>query len=297
MRIGIDFDGVINNMLETWIEDLNRMCGASVKVEDIVEWEVAKQYPYLDKADLFSPLDAPDFWDRVTIKPDAPEVIKKLIAEGHEIYIITSSHYRNLMPKLERCLFVHFPYLTKNNIIVTFNKSLIKVDLLLDDGAHNFKDFEGIKVIFDAPYNKTYEKADYRVAAWKEFYILVAQLADKKIRPPFTRILQFKAGRGMGKTAWLQEQIYNSEVPCYIVMSEQRYRYFCRSYLERYHKVCPAILYNFKEHPSKDSRFFADMPSTFPVESETFEAFKNIFIKRDYLFFIADFENTYWYAV
>lgn len=299
MKIGIDFDGVINNMLDTWVEWLNHKHNYSVKTTDVTEWEISKQYPNLTKTELFEPLNTPEFWDEVTIKNEASEVVERLITEGHEIYIITSSHYNTLPYKLTKCLFAHFPYLSKENVIITYNKALIKVDMLFDDGVHNLKDFDGIKVLFDAPYNKTYDGADYRVASWKEFYILVTQLAYKAIRPPFTRVHQFKAGRGLGKTAWLQEQIYNADVPCYVIMPEQRYRHFCESYMERYHRVCPAKLYKFNEHssPATTSRFFTDMPSTFPVKSETFDDFKNIFVNRNHLIYVADFENTYWHAV
>lgn len=299
MVIGIDFDDVINNMLEAWIDELNKKHGTSVKLEDMADWELARQYPTLSESEFFEPIDTPEFWETVTIKPEASEIVKRLITEGHEIYIITSSYYKTLPYKFAKCLFEHFPYLTKENIIITYNKSLIKVDLLLDDGEHNLKNFEGIKVIFDAPYNRNCTCADYRVATWKEFYILVSQLANKKTRPPFTRVHQFKAGRGMGKTAWLQEQIYTADVPCYVIMPEQRYKHFCESYMERYHKVCPAKLYKLNKHsvPSSSSRFFTDMPSTFPVGSETFETFKNVFISREYPIFVADYENTHWHAV
>ena len=299
MKIGIDFDGVMNDMIATWIEWLNRdHTGYNVSPQDIVDWEMSKQYPTLTRDELYAPLSVPEFWDEVCIKHEAPEVVERLLADGHEVYVVTSSHYRILPFKLDKALFAHFPYFTKKNVIITYNKSLINVDLLLDDGIHNLRDFRGIKVLFDATYNQDYN-ADYRVASWKEFYILVSQLANKTLRPTFTRVHQFKAGRGMGKTAWLQEHIYNADSTCYVIMPEQRYKHFCDSYMERYHKVCPAKLYKFNERisPSSSARFFTDMPSTFPVESETFEYFKNIFISREYVLYVADFENTYWHAV
>ena len=94
MKIGIDFDGVMNNMLETWVEWLNKEHSTQVKAEDVTEWELAKKYPGLTRSELFKPLNTPEFWDEVTIKHEAPEVVEKLIAEGHEIYVITSTHYK-----------------------------------------------------------------------------------------------------------------------------------------------------------------------------------------------------------
>ena len=87
MIIGLDFDGTINNMLETWIDWLNQRHGTAVKIEDVVEWELTKVFPTISKEDLFAPLSNPDYWGAVTFKPNAVKVIKKLLDEGHEIYI------------------------------------------------------------------------------------------------------------------------------------------------------------------------------------------------------------------
>lgn len=306
MKIGIDFDGVLNSMLDTWVAWLNRRWGYKVRPEDVTEWTLTKQYPGLTEDELFEPLTIPDFWKEVNIKYEAPEVVERLLAEGHEVYIITSSHYKTLYHKLEKCLFTHFLYLTEENVIITYDKSLINVDLLLDDAEHNLRNFCGIRVIFDATYNKDCSCVDYRVASWKEFYILVSELSASKPRKPYSRIKQFKAGRGLGKTAWLHQMIYDSthqvsavtEVPCYLIANnEYEYNRFCRSYRERFGEVCPVKLYEFNQPLEDDARIFVDMPSTLPVKSKAFAAFRNIFVSRDNIFFIADFENTYWHSV
>lgn len=178
MIIGLDFDGTINDMLETWLEWLNKKHGTTVKLEDVVDWELSKVYPSLSKKELFEPLNTPEYWSHVTIKANADEVIKKLIDEGHQIYIITSSHYRTLSAKLDKCLFEHLPFLNKENIIITYNKALINCDVLLDDAEHNLINFKGIKVLFDASYNKNSTVHDFRISSWTEFYELVQELKN-----------------------------------------------------------------------------------------------------------------------
>lgn len=306
MVIGIDFDGVLNELLDTWVAWLNKNYHEpKVKTEDIKQWHFFKYFPELTEDELFAPLFVPEFWDEVKIKHEAPEVVERLLAEGHKIYVVTSSHYKSLEVKLQRCLFKNFPHLSEKNIITTYDKSLIKVDLLLDDAEHNLKDFTGIRVLFDAPYNKTCTNMDYRISSWKEFYVLVSELSQGGLRPPYSRIQQYKAGRGLGKTAWLHHMIYDSthgvsavvKVPCYAIMPEDKYKHFCRSYMERFGEVCPVQHFEFGQHLENDARLFVDMPSTFPVLSETFAAFKREFNSREHLMFIADFENTHWHTV
>lgn len=176
MIIGLDFDGTINNMLETWVEWLNKKYNTAVKLEDIIDWELAKVFPSLSKKELFEPLNTPEFWNYVTIKSGAKEVIEKLLEDGHQVYIVTSSHYRTLPSKIDNCLFAHLPFLKKENVIISYNKSLIGCDILLDDAEHNLINFKGVKVLFDASYNKNSMVHDFRVDSWTDFYELVHEL-------------------------------------------------------------------------------------------------------------------------
>lgn len=181
MIIGLDFDGTINNMLDTWVAWLNKNHGMSVDASMITDWSLENTFSNLSIKELFEPVDTPEFWDEVTIKPGAAEVIKKLIADGHAIYVVTSSHYKTLSYKFKNCLFAHLPFLTKENVIVTFDKSLIRCDVLLDDAEHNLVNFPGIGVVFDAPYNKCCS-ADYRVSSWNEFYELITLINKEAAR-------------------------------------------------------------------------------------------------------------------
>jgi 5'(3')-deoxyribonucleotidase len=302
MRIGIDFDGVINNMLETWVEWLNKEHGCSVKVEEVTDWELHKQYSNLSSTELFAPLFTPEFWDEVTIKKDAQEVIERLMNDGHEIYIVTSSHYKTLPYKLKKCLFAHFPRLTEENVIITYNKALIRCDLLVDDRLQNLVDYPGGRVLFDAPYNKGPEAdamVDYRVASWKELYMLVAGLAKRAMTPP-ARVKLFKAPRGGGKTAWLHQMIKETpdQIPCYVVASEQMYHNFCRLYFERFGERCRAKLYRYPDtHLESAARIFIDTPSDFEFTSSTFDTFRRVFLDREHLIYIADSEEANWYAI
>lgn len=55
---------------------------------------------------------------------------------------------------------------------------MIKGDLLFDDGPHNLKEFDGIKVAMDFPYNKD-TIVDYRVNNWLQFEKVINNLTNK----------------------------------------------------------------------------------------------------------------------
>ena len=299
MIIGIDFDSTLNELLDVWVMWLNRAYGFSVKPEDITDWELGKAYPWLTKEELYMPLNTPEFWDEVQIKQDAAEILERLMAEGHEVYIITSSYYKVLPFKLKRCLFKHFPFINHKQVIITYNKALIMCDVLIDDGLHNLKGSTAVKVVFDAPYNRGPEAkdiVDYRVGSWKEVYVLIRGLMSD-CNGPSRFVRKYKAGRGQGKTAWLQEELASAldkNIPCYLIMSNNQYKIFCNDFLARYGKRCTAKLHQYNLPVESNAVFFVDMPSMLPVRSEAFSDFVNIVVTRQHFVYLTDFENTFW---
>lgn len=61
----------------------------------------------------------------------------------------------------------NFPFIPAKNFIFTGNKSAIGLDFLIDDGIHNCNDFQGIPLLYEAPYNGK-EKKFYKVKNWQD---------------------------------------------------------------------------------------------------------------------------------
>ena len=172
MKILLDFDEVINTMVSHWVDTLNCLYGTTVNFEDVREWEMRKAFPTLTEDEIYSPLRFQVFWNGVQIMPGAKEGIRKLLSDGHEIYIVTSTHPNTIKWKakwLEREL----PEIPWSHVIVVNNKSLIKGDILVDDGLHNLYDGTYIKMLFDKPWNRNIDKKKmtdiiHRVYNWDE---------------------------------------------------------------------------------------------------------------------------------
>ena len=60
----------------------------------------------------------------------------------------------------------YFPFIDSKKIVFCNDKSLIRADVLIDDGWHNLVNFEGIKILYDYPYNQ--EVRNLRVKSWNE---------------------------------------------------------------------------------------------------------------------------------
>ena len=179
--IACDMDDTIEYLVPAWIKWLNMQYNLNVKYIDVTDWDISKVFPTLTSHQIFEPLDNPEFWDTVKPMKDAQYYIPKLIEEGFQFYIVTSSHPRNYKYKYEKCLRKYFPYLSWKNIIVTKNKQLINCDILIDDGEHNIIG-PYIGLLKDTTHNKNFNVDAYenitRVHCWKHIYEVIHKFYD-----------------------------------------------------------------------------------------------------------------------
>ena len=113
--------------------------------------------------------------------PGANEALQKLIADGHEIYIVTASLYQTLPEKMDEVLFRYFPYISWDHVIVTHNKHLIHGDVLVDDGPHNLTGGSYRKILFEAPHNRNVDESSIgakRARTWEEVYELISAMSE-----------------------------------------------------------------------------------------------------------------------
>ena len=122
----------------------------------------------------------------------AKEGIQTLLTQGHEIYIVTSAHPDMIKWKAE-WLQRELPEIPWSHVIVANNKSLIKGDILVDDGLHNLYEGSYIKVLFDKPWNRNVNKNKltdiiHRVHNWKELIDLIRDRGEYEFLAAFNEI-------------------------------------------------------------------------------------------------------------
>ncbi len=180
----IDMDDTLESLVPAWVQWLNASHGLNVDPESITEWDMGIAFPTLSKEELFVPLSTRDFWKTVMPKPGAVEYVKKLIDDGHRVYVCTASHYKGLRDKMELALFSHFPYFKWEDVIVAHNKSLIRGDFIIDDAPHNIMYWSSsvsLPFLMDAPHNRdAHENRMIRVYTWEEIYQRITEAAQYK---------------------------------------------------------------------------------------------------------------------
>lgn len=173
MRIGIDIDGVCNNLVEEWIRYLNLKYSLDVKYTDIEEYYMRKYFPSLTEAEFYEPLFLDELWTQLIPTENSAKYLKKLIDDGHEVKLITATDVANMQVKVNWVL-IHYPFFNKNNIWLVHDKQWINSDILLDDCIDNLLNGNYTGVCYSQPWNQEY--SGLRVNSWKEFYNLIKSM-------------------------------------------------------------------------------------------------------------------------
>ena len=182
LRIGIDFDETLFPTLEKVLEIYNKRHGTNIELSQITAYHLHDNFP-VDVADeLVELFVEKSVYDGLQPYRGAVRTIKTLVEQGHEIYIATSTDVRNMEWK-EELLQKHFPFIPKKNLIRIHHKTLLNVDVLVEDKLENLKSTFADRICFDQNWNRD-ECADfaysiYRIHNWGEIVNIINSIERK----------------------------------------------------------------------------------------------------------------------
>lgn len=177
-RIAIDVDWVMAKLLHKWLEYYNILFDEELTTEDILEWSIVDFVKPEAEEVMLNILNLPDFYRDLAIRSTAAESIKEL-DKYYEILIVTDYFTKESFKAKYDWLREHLPFIKRENLVFTGNKSLILADYLIDDGVHNLETFQGVGILYDAPYNRE-ETRFKRVHSWGEITDYFVDLYKKE---------------------------------------------------------------------------------------------------------------------
>jgi len=175
LHIMVDCDEVLNNLLERWVEFLNERHGLFANARDITEWNLRNLFPTLSLEEIRSPLQDEAFSGTYKVKPHSAEYLEKMLDDGHEVSIVTAHNNRTVGTKFD-WITEHFPFFSRDDIIITAKKQKIIGDILIDDIPHNLEGGNYFKILFHSPVNRNYNaeaNGMVRVYSLKEAYEVI----------------------------------------------------------------------------------------------------------------------------
>ena len=173
----VDLDDVLNNLVNYWVDYLNKKYNLNIDASLIKSWDIKKYIPELTKEQVFEVIYQNEFWEKIKVKDQADYYINRLLDDGHKITIVTASNHETIDTKM-KWLYKHFPRIKWKDIIITSQKQKIKGDILIDDGYHNLINGEYRKILMHMSHNEnceTEEQCINRMYNWEEIYNLITE--------------------------------------------------------------------------------------------------------------------------
>lgn len=165
MIVLVDVDSTVADLMPEWLRLYNNDYSDNVTPDMITDWDMTKFVHPDCGAKIFSYLLREDLYDNVKPIVGAIEGLEYIESIGNRIVFVSSGMYG--YPK--------FQWADRNgfhvgqwgkNYVVCHDKSLIRGDVLIDDGIHNAKAF-GLwrTIIFEQPWNKDF-RCPIRATSW-----------------------------------------------------------------------------------------------------------------------------------
>ena len=154
MTILVDIDSTITNFGEILLLANNQSHGTCYRYTDITSYDWFDQTFYAP----WKPTEYQCFWNTVEVNPAAVTAIEQWVRQGHQVYLVTASHFNNMLGyKIRKTLEPFNPKLiNERNVIIAQDKSTIMGDAMIDDCVDNLYNFNGACICYTQPWNQHY---------------------------------------------------------------------------------------------------------------------------------------------
>ena len=182
LKICVDVDSVLNDLMEKTIVMYNNRYNAKLSIEDFTDYDIFKDLPYEDAENLVALWQEEELWNSLEPRKGSQRGVKKLVDDGHTVYLATATHPKNFAWKVE-WLQRYFGMIPTKNIICIHNKGLLNCDVLIDDYAENLLANKLChRVLFDCCWNQhVYDDVHLitRVHNWDEIIEAVNEICKE----------------------------------------------------------------------------------------------------------------------
>lgn len=174
MRILIDIDSVLADIMEVWLPRYNHDYNDDLEKEEITDWEMTKFVKPECGKKIYSYLLQDELYDDMPMVDGALEGVRALERWGHEVFYVTAGFNLGKFRWMKRNGFLGDGYLADRKYIVCYHKNMISGDLIIDDNVDTVKNYPNGGIIFDQPWNR----GNYmlRAVGWDEVLRLVENL-------------------------------------------------------------------------------------------------------------------------
>ena len=178
MIIFVDMDQTLNIFYENFVHYIGKHLNKKLELkrEDLKNFLITKNIketkslPEEKRVSIVNhALNVPGFWENLPLYDgDVVRVMEELYKE-HDVYIVTAGWVTSANCCFEKLSWIenNLPFFDLKKVIFTWDKFLLRGDLIIDDRPDSLETFHGMTLAIDWPYNR-YIKTTYRENKWKE---------------------------------------------------------------------------------------------------------------------------------
>ena len=161
MRILCDMDGVVMDIMSSWLRMYNQDYDDSLTVDDIISRDIEKYVKPECGNGIYEYPRMKGFFRQAQLYPEAQDGIQKLFETEDDIWFIATPlpDTEYFLQETTEWVEEHFPQIGSKNIIFCLDKGIIGGHVLIDDIFENFNSFCGLKVLFERPWNQHFTPA------------------------------------------------------------------------------------------------------------------------------------------
>lgn len=183
MIIAVDWDCVLNNLMDKVIEIYNAQSGKNIQMSDLASYNFYDCLAKEDADGIMKLFKNKTMWDALTPIQGSREGLQKLLDANHKVYVVTATATENWSWKIS-WFKKYFPFFNTDNIIRMKDKSLFKCQIMIDDCYDNLVGNKLChKICLDYPWNrddvKDWVHGTYRCKNWSEIVASVNKIQDE----------------------------------------------------------------------------------------------------------------------
>lgn len=181
LRILCDWDDVLNTLMDDVLSLYEKRYGETIEKEALKSFDITECLAPEQSMRIISMFVDEELWRSVKVQSGAAKTLQQMIDDGHEVYIVTATDYRNVAWKME-WLQKNFPFFPIQNVVITSQKYLLSADYLIDDNLDNLR--RGIygRIVIDKPWNRNVHEDIYdiqRATNLKEAYQIIKKQMEQ----------------------------------------------------------------------------------------------------------------------
>lgn len=183
MKIAIDVDDVLNDLMGVVLNLFNVQHNKQYKLEDFTAYDLDACMDHQDANQLKKYFNLPMVWSHLQPIDDAVESVRVLVAEGHDVYLVTNHNPDGYGMKFA-WICRYFPFVKPENVACMAAKGLLNVDIMIEDKLETL--LSGgcyYRVLRDRPWNqydKDYVRGIYRCNDWEQIMAAIEEIKNKE---------------------------------------------------------------------------------------------------------------------